>query len=109
MVLGIPFGRNKGIMGSEKTNRLITEVDIGPTHDAFAVWLYSLDCGPGTGKDADELSVVGHCRCTKNCQNDALELEKKYCASFWPRTWASTRSCGQHFTFDTYPQVWGHV
>ena len=66
------------MMGSGKTNRLITEIDIGPTHDTFAVWLYTLDRGRGTGKDADKLSVVGHCWCTKNYQNDALEhIQKK--------------------------------
>ena len=58
--------------------RLITEIDIGATHDIFAVWLHSLDRGRRTSKDTDELAVVGHCWCTKHYPKEALADEQDF-------------------------------
>ncbi len=63
--------RNKTGKNISEKYVLVTEIDIGSTHDPLTVWLHSLNCRRGTSKDADELPVIGHRWCTKNYSDNA--------------------------------------
>ena len=74
--------RNKTGKNISEKYVLVTEIDIGPTHDPFTVWLHSLNCRRGTSKDADELPVIGHRWCTKNYSDDASVGEQNIAQAF---------------------------